>query len=72
MTGTIISSMLFMVLVILFLVAILLFVKAKLTPKGTVQIDINDGKKVLSVAPGGSLMNTLAENQIFLPSACGG
>ena len=34
MTGTIISSMLFMVLVILFLVAILLFVKAKLTPKG--------------------------------------
>ncbi len=72
MTGTIISSMLFMVLVILFLVAILLFVKAKLTPKGTVQIDINDGKKVLSVAPGGSLMNTLADNQIFLPSACGG
>ncbi len=72
MTGTIISSMIFMVLVILFLVAILLIIKNWLTPKGTVQIDINDGKKVLNVAPGGNLMGTLAENQIFLPSACGG
>ena len=72
MTGTIISSMLFMVLVILFLTAILLFVKAKLTPKGTVQIDINNGKKVINVTPGSSLMSTLADEKIFLPSACGG
>ena len=72
MKGTIFSSMLFLVMVILLLVAFVLFVKAKLTPKGTVQIDINGGKKVISVQPGGTLMNTLADNQIFLPSACGG
>ena len=72
MTNTILSAMAIMVLVILILVALLLFIKIKLTPSGTVQIDINNGKKVLEVTPGGNLMNTLAEQQIFLPSACGG
>ena len=61
-----------MVIVILILVALLLFIKIKLTPSGTVQIDINNGKKVLEVTPGGNPMNTLAEQQICLPSACGG
>ena len=72
MSNTIISSMVLMVIVILVLVAILLVIKAAITPKGTVKIDINDGKKVLNVQPGGNLMGTLAENKIFLPSACGG
>ena len=72
MTPTLIASIAVIVLVTLLLVALLLFVKAKITPSGTVQIDINDGKKVLDVAPGGNLMNTLAEQKIFLPSACGG
>ena len=72
MTGTIISAMTIMVIVIIFLVAILLVIKNWLTPKGTVAIDINDGKKTLNVAPGNSLMSTLADNKIFLPSACGG
>ena len=57
---------------ILLLVALLLFVKAKLTPSGTVKIDINDGKKVVDVPQGGSLLATLADQKIFLPSACGG
>ena len=39
---------------------------------GKVKIDINEGKKVVEVTPGGNLLNTLAEQQIFLPSACGG
>lgn len=43
-----------------------------LSPGGTVTIDINDGHKVLEVPPGGSLLGTLASNDIFLPSACGG
>jgi len=43
-----------------------------LSPGGTVTIDINDGNKILEVPPGGSLLNTLASNDIFLPSACGG
>ena len=72
MGNTIISSMVLMVIVILVLVAILLIIKAAITPKGTVKIDINDGKKVLDVQPGGNLMGTLAEQKIFLPSACGG
>ena len=72
MSNTIISSMVLMVIVILVLVAILLGIKAAITPKGTVKIDINDGKKVLDVQPGGNLMGTLAEQKIFLPSACGG
>ena len=72
MTGTIISAMTIMVIVIIFLVAILLVIKNWLTPKGTVAIDINDGKKTLNVTPGSSLMSTLADNKIFLPSACGG
>ena len=57
---------------ILLLVALLLFVKAKLTPSGTVKIDINNGKKVVDVPQGGSLLATLADQKIFLPSACGG
>ena len=72
MSNTLISSMVLMVVVILILVAILLIIKAAITPKGKVQIDINDGKKVLEVAPGGDVMHTLADNGIFLPSACGG
>lgn len=72
MTGTIIAAMIWMVVVILILVAILLVIKAKLTPKGKVKININDGKKEVEVTPGSSLLSTLAEQKIFLPSACGG
>ena len=72
MTQTIIASVAVIVIVTLILVALLLFVKAKITPKGTVKIDINGGKKELNVAPGNNLMATLAEEKIFLPSACGG
>lgn len=46
--------------------------KIKLTPDGTVKIDINDGKKVLDVPQGSDLLHTLADQKIFLPSACGG
>lgn len=72
MSNTLISSMVLMVIVILILVAILLIIKAAITPKGKVTIDINDGKKVLEVSPSGDVMHTLAEGGIFLPSACGG
>ena len=72
MSNTLISAIALMVVVILVLVAILLIVKTAITPKGTIKIDINGGKKTLDVTPGGNLMGTLANNQIFLPSACGG
>ena len=72
MTPTILASIAVIVLVTLLLTVLLLFVKAKITPKGTIKIDINDGKKELNVTPGNNLMATLAGEKIFLPSACGG
>ena len=72
MVSTIISAAIVLVIITLVLVALLLFVKAKLTPSGTVKIDINNGSKQIEVTPGGNLLNTLAEEKIFLPSACGG
>ncbi len=58
--------------VICLLVWGLMAASKSLSPGGTVTIDINEGAKVLTVPPGGSLLGTLASNQIFLPSACGG
>ena len=49
----------------------LLIAKKFLSPSGNVKININ-GEKELSVEQGNSVMNTLNENGIFLPSACGG
>ncbi len=72
MTQIIIISVIAFLVVTLILVGLLLFAKAKLTPSGTVKININDGSKVLEVAPGGSLLSTLGNEKIFLPSACGG
>ena len=72
MTSTIITAVLVIVAVTLLLVALLLIIKARLTPSGTVKIDINNGKVVLDAAQGGDLMHTLADHKIFLPSACGG
>ena len=57
--------------IMLLLVALLLWVRNKLTPKGKVTITINDDRQ-LEVQPGNSLMATLADQQVFLPSACGG
>ena len=72
MQMTILFSVIIFVILTLVLVALLLFIKAKLTPSGKVKININDGSKIVEVTPGGNLLNTLAEQKIFLPSACGG
>lgn len=56
---------------ILLLVIILLVAKKYLSPSGNVNIEIN-GDRTVSVEQGNSLMSTLAENGIFIPSACGG
>ncbi|MBP5210856.1 MAG: NADH:ubiquinone reductase (Na(+)-transporting) subunit F [Bacteroidales bacterium] len=72
MKMTILAAIAVIVVLTLILVALLLFIKIKLTPSGSVSIDINGGKKVVQVPMGSSLLNTLAEQKIFLPSACGG
>jgi Na+-transporting NADH:ubiquinone oxidoreductase subunit F len=57
--------------VMLLLVAMLLYAKAKLAPSGPVKITINEDR-VIDVNGGSSLLSTLANEKIFLPSACGG
>ena len=55
------------------LVAVLLVAKSRLVASGEVQIVINDDPdKALTTKAGGTLLNTLAENRLFIPSACGG
>ncbi|MFD2516536.1 NADH:ubiquinone reductase (Na(+)-transporting) subunit F [Salinimicrobium flavum] len=67
----IIASVVVFLVLILLLVGILLTAKAKLVPSGPVTININ-GEKDLEVSSGGTLLSTLGENKLFLPSACGG
>ncbi|MGG6229414.1 NADH:ubiquinone reductase (Na(+)-transporting) subunit F [Tenacibaculum sp. SDUM215027] len=69
--GTVAITVLAFLAVILVLVALLLFVKQKLAPSGPVKITIN-GEKIIEVASGGTLLSTLGDEKIFLPSACGG
>jgi len=66
----ILSSIVVFLLVILFLVAILLYARKKLTPQGEVNFKIND--REFKVDPGLTLLTTLSDYGIFLPSACGG
>ncbi|MDH3685312.1 MAG: NADH:ubiquinone reductase (Na(+)-transporting) subunit F [Myxococcales bacterium] len=71
--NTVLFGMLGFTVVILALTVLLLVVKAYLSPGGTVRIGINhEEDKTLEVAGGGTLLNTLASNGIFIPSACGG
>ncbi|MFG9884402.1 NADH:ubiquinone reductase (Na(+)-transporting) subunit F [Pseudomonas aeruginosa] len=57
--------------IVLGLVAIILVARAKLVSSGDVTIQIN-GEHSLTVPAGGKLLQTLATNNVFLSSACGG
>ena len=72
LTQTIIITVVAFLLVILTLTSLLLFVKAKISPKGKISIDINNGEKIIEVDGGSTLLSTLGSSGIFLPSACGG
>ena len=71
LTTTLIVSIAVFLGITLLLVALLLWVRNKLMPKGEVTITINDDKE-LKVPTGNTLINTLAEQKVYLPSACGG
>lgn len=59
--------------VILLCVAVLIVAKSKLVASGDVTIVINDDPdKAIKTPAGSNLLNTLAANKIFIPSACGG
>jgi Na+-transporting NADH:ubiquinone oxidoreductase subunit F len=70
MTVILASVAVFLTLILL-LVVILLSAKAKLSPSGPVKINVN-GESVLEVGSGSTLLSTLSDNKLFLPSACGG
>ncbi len=59
--------------IVMLLVGFILLTRAWLIPSGDVTLDINnDPDKRLTVKPGGKLLGTLADNEIYIPSACGG
>ena len=57
--------------VVLALVAVILAARSKLVASGDVEIVIND-ERTLTTPAGGKLLNVLADNQLFVSSACGG
>jgi Na+-transporting NADH:ubiquinone oxidoreductase subunit F len=69
----IISGVTMFTVVVLALVALLLGARRKLVQSGDVTITINDDPSLsLKVAAGNTLLGTLGDNKIFIPSACGG
>ena len=59
--------------IVLALVLVILFAKSKLVSSGDVTININgDPEKAVTTAAGGKLLGALADQGIFIPSACGG
>ncbi len=59
--------------IVIALVAVILVARSKLVASGDVTIMINDDpSKAITVPAGGKLLNTLADNGIYLSSACGG
>lgn len=70
---TILIGMLMFTVIVLTLVAGLMAAKARLVSGGSVNIVINDDPgKAMTVPTGGTLLGALANQGIFIPSACGG
>ena len=66
----VLTSIVVFLIVIIFLVVILLYARKKLIPQGAVKLKIND--KEFEVYPGSTVLSVLGQNEIYLPSACGG
>ncbi len=73
MSSIIFTSIVAFTLVILLLVLILLFAQSKLVQSGDVKIIVNGDVANPIITPAGStLLSTLGNQKVFLPSACGG
>lgn len=69
----IIVSMALFTFIVLVLALVVMLARDRLVAKGNATIAINDDPKLtLSVPMGGKLLNALADNEIYIPSACGG
>ena len=70
---TVLLSVVMFTFVIVSLVGLLMVARRQLVATGDVTITVNgDPDKAMLTSAGGTLLGTLAENQIFIPSACGG
>jgi len=70
---TVLMGMFMFSFIILGLVVILMFAKTKLVSSGTVDITINDDPdNSIKADVGSTLLNALAREKIYIPSACGG
>ncbi|MFO1165568.1 MAG: NADH:ubiquinone reductase (Na(+)-transporting) subunit F [Paracoccus sp. (in: a-proteobacteria)] len=58
-------------LIVIALVTLIIVARSRLVSTGNVNITIN-GEKTISVPAGGKLLQTLAAQKLFVPSACGG
>lgn len=67
----VISGVAMFTFIVLMLVVIIVYAQKKLVPSGSVEININNDKK-LTTSAGGKLLQVLAGKGFFLPSACGG
>ena len=67
----ILTSLVVFLSVIILLVIVLLIAKRYLVASGDVKITMN-GEKEITLPAGGSLLNSMANAGVFLPSACGG
>ena len=67
----IVGAVLCFLIIQLILVTLIVVAKRYLLPEGELTITVNEDKQ-LTVKPGGKLLTTLAEQGIFLSSACGG
>ena len=57
--------------IILALVLVILSARSRLVASGNISIEIN-GERTIEVPAGGKLLQTLADADLFLASACGG
>lgn len=64
-------SVVMFLIIMLALVAVLLYARSKLVPSGPVKLTINEEKE-MEVSAGSTLLTTLSQEGIYLPSACGG
>ncbi|MFP4526795.1 MAG: NADH:ubiquinone reductase (Na(+)-transporting) subunit F [Bacteroidales bacterium] len=69
-TTVILLSIAVFLFIILALVLVLLYARKKLVPQGKVKLKVND--KQYKVDPGQTILSALSNQDIYLPSACGG
>lgn len=70
---TIVWGVIVFTVVIVSLVLIMVIARSRLVSSGEVTISVNDDpEKAIQVLGGNTLLSTLADNKLFIPSACGG